>query len=254
MAGMLQMRRSRGAASGFLLVLLGLWGALIPFIGPYFHYAYTPDTAWTYTAARLWLEVLPGAAVFLGGILLIIATGRHVALFGALLAAAAGAWFTLGTILSPLWNNHVTLGGSPVASTQFKAIMEQIGFFSALGLVIVFIAAAAFGRILSVTSGIRTVETIPAAETVPPAERVPATETVPPAERVPATETVPTAERVPATETVPTAERVPATETVPPAERVPARTGPTLTLPFRRTRTETVPAEQARDEDTQTIG
>ena len=213
MAGMLQMRRSRGAASGFLLVLLGLWGALIPFIGPYFHYAYTPDTAWTYTTARLWLEVLPGAAVFLGGVLLIIATGRHVAMFGAILAAAAGAWFTLGTILSPLWNNHVTLGGSPVSSTQFMRIMEQLGFYSALGLVIVFIAAAAFGRILSVDSGIRTVETIPAAETT-----------------------------VPAAET-----------TVPAAERVPARTGPTMTLPFRRARTETVPAGQASSEDTQAI-
>ena len=133
MAGMLQMRRSRGAASGFLLVLLGAWGALIPFIGPYFHYAYTPDTAWTYTTARLWLEVLPGAAVFLGGVLLMIATGRHVALFGAILAAAAGAWFTLGTMLSPLWNNHVTLGGSPAGSTVFMRIMEQLGFFSALG-------------------------------------------------------------------------------------------------------------------------
>ena len=213
MAGMLQMRRSRGAASGFLLVLLGLWGALIPFIGPYFHYAYTPDTAWTYTTARLWLEVLPGAAVFLGGVLLIIATGRHVALFGAILAAAAGAWFTLGTILSPLWNNHVTLGGSPVSSTQFMRIMEQLGFYSALGLVIVFIAAAAFGRILSVDSGIRTVETIPAAETT-----------------------------VPAAET-----------TVPAAERVPARTGPAMTLPFRRARTETVPAGQASNEDTQAV-
>ena len=76
-----------------------------------------------------------------------IATGRHVALFGALLAAAAGAWFTLGTTLSPLWNNHVTLGGSPASTTVFMRIMEQIGFFSALGVVIVFIAAAAFGRI-----------------------------------------------------------------------------------------------------------
>ena len=121
MAGMLQMRRSRGAASGFLLVLLGAWGALIPFIGPYFHYAYTPDAAWTYTTARLWLEILPGAAVFLGGILLMIATGRHVALFGAMLAAAAGAWFTLGTTLSPLWNNHVTLGGSPASYHRVHA-------------------------------------------------------------------------------------------------------------------------------------
>ena len=55
MAGMLQMRRSRGAFSGFLLILLGLWGALIPFVGPYFHYAYTPDKAWTYNTGRLWL-------------------------------------------------------------------------------------------------------------------------------------------------------------------------------------------------------
>jgi hypothetical protein len=205
MAGMLQMRRSRGAASGFLLVLLGAWGALIPFIGPYFHYAFTPDATWTYTTARLWLEILPGAAVFLGGVLLMIATGRHVALFGAILAAAAGAWFTLGTMLSPLWNNHVTLGGSPASSTQFMRIMEQLGFFSALGVVIVFIAAAAFGRIMSVASGIRDIETVPA------------------------------------------------TEAVPADERVPAGTGRTLTLPFRRARTETAAARHARSEDKETI-
>jgi len=164
MAGMLQMRRSRGAASGFLLVLLGLWGALIPFVGPYFHYAYTPDTTWTYTTARLWLEVLPGAAVFVGGVLLIVATGRHVALFGAILAAAGGAWFTLGTILSPLWNNQVTMGGAPASSTVSMRILEQLGFFSALGLVIVFIAGAACGRILSVASGVRAIEPVPPAE------------------------------------------------------------------------------------------
>ena len=162
---MLQMRRSRGAFSGFLLILLGLWGALIPFIGPYFHFAYTPDTAWTYNTARLWLEILPGAAVFLGGFLLMVATGRHIALFGALLAAAAGAWFALGTVLSPLWNNHVTMGGSPASTTLYMRIMEQLGFFTALGVVIVFIAAAALGRIASVTSGIRTVE--PVTETGP---------------------------------------------------------------------------------------
>jgi hypothetical protein len=205
MAGTLQMRRSRGAASGLLLVLLGAWGALIPFIGPYFHYAYTPDQTWTYSTARLWLEILPGAAVFLGGLLLIIATGRHIALFGAMLAAAAGAWFTLGTILSPLWNNHVALGGSPASSTVTMRIAEQLGFFSALGIVIVFIAAAAFGRILSVPSGIRAIETGPP------------------------------------------------TETIPAVETVPAKTGMTLTLPFRRNRTEALPQRQARTEETQTI-
>jgi hypothetical protein len=168
---MLQMRRSRGALSGVLLMLLGLWGALIPFVGPYFRYAYTPDTAWTYNTGRLWLEVLPGAAVFLGGFLLLIAKSRHVALFGALLAAAAGAWFTLGPVLSPLWNNHVPMGGSPAAGTLHMRIMEQLGFFTALGVVIVFVAAVALGRIASVASGIREIEEIP--ETTVPVDTVP---------------------------------------------------------------------------------
>jgi hypothetical protein len=168
---MLQMRRSRGAFSGFLLMLLGLWGALIPFVGPYFDYAYTPDKAWTYNTGRLWLEVLPGAAVFLGGFLLMVARGRHTALFGALLAAVAGAWFTLGTVLSPLWNHHVPMGGSPASNTVYMRIMEQLGFFTALGIVIVFIAAVALGRIASVPSGIREVEEIP--ETNVPADTVP---------------------------------------------------------------------------------
>ncbi|HEY3651778.1 MAG TPA: hypothetical protein VGL33_27675 [Streptosporangiaceae bacterium] len=176
MAGMLQMRRSRGAFSGFLLMLLGLWGALIPFVGPYFDYAYTPDKAWTYNTGRLWLELLPGAAVFLGGFLLLVARSRHTALFGALLAAVAGAWFTLGTVLSPLWNHHVPMGGSPASTTVYMRIMEQLGFFTALGIVIVFVAAVALGRIASVPSGIRDIEEVP--ETTVPETTVPA-DTVP---------------------------------------------------------------------------
>jgi hypothetical protein len=168
---MLQMRRSRGAFSGFLLIVLGLWGALIPFVGPYFNYAYTPDKAWTYNTGRLWLELLPGAAVFLGGVLLMVAKGRHTALFGALLAAAAGAWFTLGTVLSPLWNHHIPMGGSPAGVSVYMRIMEQLGFYTALGVVIVFVAAVALGRVASVASGIRDIEEIP--ETTAPADTVP---------------------------------------------------------------------------------
>jgi len=251
MAGMLQMRRSRGAFSGFLLVLLGLWGALVPFIGPYFHYAYTPDVAWHYDTARLWLEILPGAAVFLGGILLIIATSRHVALFGALLAACAGAWFVLGTTLSLLWNNYVPLGGSPASPQPFMRVMEQLGFFSALGVVIVLIAGAAIGRILSVPSGIREVEAVPETAAVP-VERVPA-ETVPvetvPVARVPA-ETAPM-EKVPAETT--RFEKVPApAETT--FEKVPAESARTEAARTEAVRAEESPRREVPAEDTQTIG
>lgn len=103
MTGTLRVPRSRGAVSGLLLVLLGAWGALIPFVGPYFGYAYTPDTAWAYNSGRLWLSILPGAAAFIGGLILLVASVRPVAMAAAWLAALGGAWFAVGTALSPLW-------------------------------------------------------------------------------------------------------------------------------------------------------
>ena len=147
MAGMLRVRRSRGALSGFLLVLLGLWGGLIAFVGPYFHFAYTPDTAWYYSAGRLWLEILPGAGTFLGGLILLQTRTRPVAMFGAWLAAASGAWFALGRTLAPLWNSSGAMAvGTPVGSTTLVRTLEEISFFTGLGLVIVFLAATSIGR------------------------------------------------------------------------------------------------------------
>jgi hypothetical protein len=102
--GVMRVHRSRGALSGLLLMVLGLWGALIPFIGPYFSYAYTPNTAWTWTSGRLWLEVLPGAAAFVAGFLLMTTAHRAVGVFAGWLGSAAGAWFVLGPIFGRLWN------------------------------------------------------------------------------------------------------------------------------------------------------
>ena len=148
MTTMLQVPRSRGAVSGLLLVLLGLWGALIPLVGPYFHYAYTPDSAWTLTAGRVWLEIVPGAATFLGGIILLASASRPVAMFGAELAAAAGAWFALGMVIIPLWPAASTLDpGSPAGTTTVLRQLEHLGFYTGLGVAIVFIAALALGRL-----------------------------------------------------------------------------------------------------------
>jgi hypothetical protein len=143
--GMLRVRRSRGVLSGLLLVLLGAWGALIPFVGPYFNYAYTPDKAWTYTTGRLWLEILPGAAVVLGGMIALASSYRPSAHFGAWLAALGGIWFGLGRLIGPTWIGMHMTTGSPVGGAGMRAL-EQIGFFSGLGLAIVLLAAMAIGR------------------------------------------------------------------------------------------------------------
>jgi hypothetical protein len=144
MAGMLRVRRSRGALSGVLLVLLGIWGAAIPFIGPYFHYAYTPDRTWDMTAGRLWLEVLPGVVTLVGGIVVLISRFRPAVLFGAWLAALAGAWFTVGTLVASHWH-RIPAAGTPVGGAT-RVALEQAGFFFALGIVIVFLAAVVLGR------------------------------------------------------------------------------------------------------------
>jgi hypothetical protein len=143
--GRLQMPRSRGAASGFLLILLGAWGALIPFVGPYFDFAFTPDQEWTWTTARGWLEVLPGAAAVVGGLLLLVSRNRATAMFGGWLTVLAGAWFVVGRALAgPLGIGDV---GAPVAATETKRVWLELTYFYGLGALIVFLGAVALGRL-----------------------------------------------------------------------------------------------------------
>jgi hypothetical protein len=144
MAGTLRVRRSQGALSGALLVLLGIWGALIPFVGPYFHYAYTPDRAWVATSARMWLEVLPGVVTMAGGIVVLVSRFRPTAVLGAWLAAVAGAWFAAGDVIAGRWA-RLPRPGTPTGGIT-RAVLEQIGFFTGLGIVIVFVEALALGR------------------------------------------------------------------------------------------------------------
>jgi hypothetical protein len=137
--------RSRGAVSGLLLILLGAWGALIPFIGPSVDYSWGTDQSWHWTNARLWLEVLPGAATALGGLLLMISANRIRASLGGWLAALAGAWFVVGLTLAPLL--HLGQIGQPLSQTDRGRAAAQLGYFYGLGAVILFLAAFALGRL-----------------------------------------------------------------------------------------------------------
>lgn len=148
MAGKLRVPRSRGAVSGILLVLLGAWGGLIAFIGPYFHYAYSPASTWTYNTGRLWLEILPGVGTLVGGLVVFVSTFRPLALLGAWVAAVSGTWFAVGGILLPLWaHGSAASPGAPTGGTVHR-VVEQLGFFTGLGVVIVFVAAAVLGKLM----------------------------------------------------------------------------------------------------------
>lgn len=140
----LVMARSRGAVTGPLLMVLGVWAAIIPFIGHSFGYGFTPDNTWTWTTARGWLEVLPGGAAFLGGALLTTSANRLSAMLGGWLAAAGGGWFVIGTVISPWWSAGDI--GVPTGNLH-HAVWEQLGMFTGLGAVIILFAAIALGRV-----------------------------------------------------------------------------------------------------------
>lgn len=138
------MPRSRGAVSGLLLVILGAWGAVIPFIGPHFNFAYTPDQDWAWSTARGWLEVLPGAATAAAGVLIIVSTNRAVAMLGGWVTVLAGAWFVVGGEVAPLLG--IGSAGDPIAATQRKRAVLEITYFSGLGALIVFLGALVLAR------------------------------------------------------------------------------------------------------------
>jgi hypothetical protein len=143
-SGGLWMPRSRGAVCGLLLVILGAWGALIPFVGPHFNFAYTPDQDWAWSSARGWLEVLPGAATVVGGLLLIVAGNRVTAMLGGWVAVAAGAWFVVGGEVAPLLG--IGSAGDPIAATERKRAALEVTYFSGLGALIIFVAGVAVAR------------------------------------------------------------------------------------------------------------
>jgi hypothetical protein len=149
---------SRGALVGILLVVLGIWGALIPLVGPYFNYEFGSDTTWDVTWQRVWLDIVPGAALVLGGLILIGARKRPAGLLGAWIALAGGLWFAVGPSVSMLWhgaNSVYAPIGAPLHSKNVQ-FLELLGYFYGLGALATALAGFALGRLSIV--GVRDVE------------------------------------------------------------------------------------------------
>ncbi|MQY02187.1 hypothetical protein [Actinomadura macrotermitis] len=144
MTGIKRVPRTRGVLSGTLLVLLGAWGGLLPFVGPYLDFGFQPDRTWVYNTDRLQLCVAPGAAAALGGLIVLFSANRMFAMLGGWLAALGGAWFAVGPQVAALWDASGV--GAPLGTEQGRQVAEQLAGFTALGVLIVFFAALALGR------------------------------------------------------------------------------------------------------------
>lgn len=144
----MRLPRSTGAISGLLVVLLGLWGALIAFVGPYFDYSFGSNSAWHYTTDRLVLDILPGAAAVVAGGLLLTATTRRAGVLGGWLGLLAGAWFVIGPAVSLTWEHAAGPIGRPLGGST-RQMAELVGYFYGLGALIIALVAFASGRFAS---------------------------------------------------------------------------------------------------------
>ena len=126
------------AIAGLLIVVLGTFGLIIPFVGPLFDFGMGPEPAWVLTMSRLVRHVIPGVAVILGGLMLFSRATRGL---GVALAVIGGAWITV----APVVLGQVTEG--PPALID---ILRPLTYHYGIGLLITALAAFALGRMTGV--------------------------------------------------------------------------------------------------------
>lgn len=139
---------------GFLLVALGIWGAIVPFVGPELDFPFPAGSdvgSWEWSATAWQLSLLPGIAAAYGGLVLLgmLGTVRVAPALGALVALAAGAWFVLGDQVSRLWRTPPAEG----SGSDWMVIATNLGYHEGLGLAIVALAAFALGALALLPEG-----------------------------------------------------------------------------------------------------
>jgi hypothetical protein len=87
--------RGQSLLGGLVVIALGAWAASASWL-------LGSDGSWEWTADRIVLAVLPGAAAALGGLGMIGANPRAVRVAG-LLALAGGLWFMVAAMTSVFW-------------------------------------------------------------------------------------------------------------------------------------------------------
>lgn len=140
--------RVKGLAA--ILLLLGVWGALVPYAGPAFGYAMGDTPAWTWTESRATLHLVPGLAVIVGASLL-ISQQRGLQKLGASLAAVGGIWFVIAPSLHPLWAGQ-SMDGMSMGGSALSNALVSLGYHYGTGALIAVVAAYALG-VLNATRG-----------------------------------------------------------------------------------------------------
>ncbi len=138
---------SRKVRTGAVIVgILGIWGALIPFVGPSFGYGMGTTQSWQWSESHLTLHLAPGLVAVLGAALML--QGQRARQFsGATLAVLGGAWFVLAPTLHPLWATPSMDGMGGMGGSALSSALSGLGYHYGTGAVIAIAAAYALGAL-----------------------------------------------------------------------------------------------------------
>ena len=134
--------------AGFLTLLLGAWGGIIPYVGPTFGFSADGAPSWTWNLAHSMLFLVPGAAAVVAGLLIMVeglSTGparRSVLGLAGLLAAICGAWFVIGPIAWPAVNGPAFFSGA----SAVRELEYWIGYSLGPGALLLACGAFVLGR------------------------------------------------------------------------------------------------------------
>jgi hypothetical protein len=129
----MNVRTKKNTISGCVLVAVGAWAALAPFIAG--------TWVWEWHTGRLLLALLPGGAAALGGLMTL--TGRRLAVsIGGGLALAGGIWLIVGPPVYALFVEP-TLGSTPEGESI--RMFQWVGFFFGAGAFISLLSSYVLG-------------------------------------------------------------------------------------------------------------
>lgn len=116
----------------WIIVALGAFGFILPFVGPLFNFGMGPDPAFAVTSRRVVRHVIPGIPVILGGLMLMSAS-RQTRIWGGVLAVLGGAWLGVGPFL--------------LQTESAFQLFRRFVYHPGTGLAIVVAASYALGRL-----------------------------------------------------------------------------------------------------------
>lgn len=145
-------RTSAGTVmAGVLALLVGIWGAGVPYAGPAFGFGATGTPSWTWNDTHLVLGLGPGllailaAFVMLGGAgRVVVGMGRGAVAMAGMAAVIAGAWFAIGPTTIAVW--HLTSSPYLVAASPTRSMLDSIGYTLGPGIVLAACGGMALGQ------------------------------------------------------------------------------------------------------------